>query len=150
MIPNWFKEVPEHLKTQEMCNKAVEKGPSWMLEYVPDHFVTQEMCNKAVQSKPWALEYVPDHFVTQEMCNKAMQRDPEVLRFVTDWFVTLQEMWYEEFDDELITWRHAYIKRKTQKAQIKKKLMPVAWHPDRWWNWCVPEGEKQELEIYFS
>ena len=25
--------------------------------------------------------------------------------------------------------------------------MPVAWHPDRWWNWCVPEDEKKELEL---
>ena len=46
-------------------------------------------------------------------------------------------------DDVLITWRNAYIKRKTQKAKIKEELMPVAWHPDRWWNWCVPEDEKK-------
>ena len=47
--------------------------------------------------------------------------------------MTPQEMWYEDFDDdddELITWRDAYIKRKTQKAQIKEELIPVAWHPD--------------------
>ena len=50
---------------------------------------------------------------------------------VPDQFVT-QEMWHYDFDDddELITWRAAYIKRKTQKAKIKKELMPVAWHPD--------------------
>ena len=47
-------------------------------------------------------------------------------------------------------WRDAYIKRKTQKAKIKKELMPVAWHPDRWWDWCVPEDEKKELEKYFA
>ena len=43
----------------------------------------------------------------------------------------------------LITWRDAYIKRKAQKAKIKEELMPVAWHPDRWWDWCVPEHEKK-------
>ena len=64
------------------------------------------MCNKVVQRDPWMVERVPDYFVTQEM----------------------EE--FDDDDDELITWRHAYIKRKTQKAQIKKKLMPVAWHPD--------------------
>ena len=46
-------------------------------------------------------------------------------------------------------WRDAYIKRKAQKAKIKEELMSVAWHPDRWWDWRVPEDEKQELEIYF-
>ena len=39
-------------------------------------------------------------------------------------------MWYEDFDDVLITWRDVYIKRKTQIAKIKEELMPVAWHPD--------------------
>ena len=115
---------------------------------VPDQFKTQETCNRAVQSKPWVLKFLPDQFKTQEMCNRAVQSKPEVLEYVPDWFVAPQEM--EEFDDELVTWRDAYIKRKTQKAQIKEELMPVAWHPDRWWDLCVPEDEKQELEIYFS
>ena len=111
------------------------------------------MCNEAVQSDPRVLEHVPDQFVTQEMCNEAVEKSPEFLMFVPDWFVpdcfeTLQEMCNEDFDDALITWRDAYIKRKTQKAKIKEELMPVAWHPDRWWNWCVPEDEKKEQEIY--
>ena len=86
------------------------------------------MCNEAVQSDLWLLEYVPDQFVTQEM-------------------------WHEEEfddDDELITWRDAYEQHKAQKAKIKEELMPVAWHPDRWWNWCVPEDEKKEREKYFA
>ena len=39
-----------------------------------------------------------------------------------------------------------YKKRKAQKAKIKKELMPTAWHPSRWWDWCVPEDEKKEAE----
>ena len=135
--------------TQEMWNEEVQRAP-WRLKLVPAQFVTQEMCNEAIQSVPWMLEYVPDQYKTQEMCNEAVQSEPEVLEYVPDWFVTLQKMWYEEFDDVLITWRDAYIKRKAQKAKIKEELMPVAWHPDRWWNWCVPEHEKKELEIYFA
>ena len=38
--------VPDHLKMQEMCIKAVEVDPSFM-ELVPDHLKTQEMCDKA-------------------------------------------------------------------------------------------------------
>ena len=63
------------------------------------------------------------------MCNEAVQSDPEVLSYAPDQFVT-QEMQHEDFDDVLITWRDAYIKRKAQKAKIKEELMPVAWHPD--------------------
>ena len=131
-----------------MCNEAVQRAP-WTLVWVSAWLLTQQMCNEAVQSYPWTLEHVPDQYKTQEMCNEAVQREPEVLEHVLDWFVTLQKMWYEEFDDddELITWRDAYMKCKAQKAKIKEELMPVAWHPDQWWNWCVPEDEKKELEI---
>ena len=146
-----LKLVPVQYKTQEMCNEAVQRF-SWTLVWVPAQFVTQEMCNKAMEKRPWALVWVPDQYKTQKMCNEVLRSDPEMLEHVPDWFVTLQEMWHEDFDDhdELITWRDAYIKRKTQKAKIKEELMPVAWHPDRWCNWCVPEHEKKELEKYFA
>ena len=74
------------------------------------------------------LEDVPDQYKMHKMCNEAVERDPRVLKHVPDWFVTLQEVWHEDFDDDddLITWRDAYIKRKTQKAKIKEELMPVA------------------------
>ena len=62
---------------------------------------------------------VPAQYRTQERCNEVVQRDPEVLRFVPDWLVT-QEMCNGDFDDVLITWRNAYIKRKAQKAKIKE------------------------------
>ena len=93
---------------------------------------------------PLNIWLVPDLYRTQKMCNEEVQRDLRVVARVSDQFVT-QEMCDEDFDDVLITWRNAYIKRKAQKAKIKEELMPVAWHPDRWWNWCVPEDEKQEL-----
>ena len=35
-----------------------------------------------------------------------------------------------------------YQKRGAQKAKIKEELMPIAWHPARWWDWCVSEDEK--------
>ena len=37
-----------------------------------------------------------------------------------------------------------YQKRMTQKAQIKKELLPIAWYPSRQWDWCVPEEEKSD------
>ena len=149
--PEVLEYVPDQYKTQEMCNEAVQRDP-WMLEHVPDQYKTQEMCNEAVQRDAEVLEYVPDQFVTQEMCNEAVEKSNGFLMFVPDWFVTLQEMWHEDFDDDdvLITCRDAYIKRKAQKTKIKKEIMLVARHPDRWWNWCVPEDEKKELEKYLS
>ena len=34
--------------------------------YVPDHLKAQGMCDKAVRNNPSYLEYVPDWFVTQQ------------------------------------------------------------------------------------
>ena len=53
--------LSDNFKTQEMCNKAVEKDPC-LLGEVPDHFKPQEMCNKAVEKDPCSLKYVPDCF----------------------------------------------------------------------------------------
>ena len=37
-----------------------------------------------------------------------------------------------------------------KKTQIKKELMRVAWHPSRYWDWCVLEDEKRETEKLWS
>ena len=28
--------------------------------------------------------------------------------------------------------------------------MPIAWHPKRWWNFCMSEDEKKEIEPIFT
>ena len=45
-------------------------------------------------------------------------------------------------DDDLIKWYEGCKKWKAQKASIKEELIPIVWHPSKWWDWCVPEGEK--------
>ena len=42
------------------------------------------------------------------------------------------------------------IKTEGSIALIKKELMRVAWHPSRWWDWCVSEDKKQETEKVFD
>ena len=74
------------------------------------------MCNKAVKEGPWLQRYVPDNFKKQKM--KAVKKNSHKLSK----------------------------KQKAQKAKIKEELLPIAWHPSRWWNWCVSEDEKKERE----
>ena len=33
---------------------------------------------------------------------------------------------------------------------ITKALMPIAWHPKRWWNFYMSENEKKEIEPIFT
>ena len=74
------------------------------------------------------------------MCDKAVRDYPFSLRFVSDWFVTQQQIdvWYDDDyvynDNEMINWYDGYKRRKVQKAKIKEELIPIAWHPSRWWD----------------
>ena len=70
-----IETIPDHLKTQEMCNEAVDTEPLSLL-HVPDHFKTQEMCDKVVRNKLFMLLFVPDHLWTQGMCNEVMRTKP--------------------------------------------------------------------------
>ena len=57
-----------------------------MLEYVPNHFRTQEMCERAVEENIWSVVYVPDQYKTQEMCDKAVEEYLRLLKYVPDSF----------------------------------------------------------------
>ena len=147
-----LKYIPDCFITQEMCDVVMHVRLA-VFFLVPDQSKTYEMCIKALEVDPWQLHDVPDHFKTQDMCDKAVKDDPYSLQFVPDWFVTQQQLkiWHDDDDDycnddEMIRWYHGCQKRKAQKAQIKKELMPIAWHPTRWWNWCMSEDEKKETE----
>ena len=36
------------------------------------------------------------------------------------------------------------------KEKTSEELMQVAWHPNRWWKFCVPEDDKKETELIFT
>ena len=86
-ITSWIITIPDHLKTQEMCNEAVRTEPL-SLTYVPDCFKTQEMCNNAVRNKLCMMLFVPDHFWMQEMCNEIMSTLPDAFHRIPDCFKT--------------------------------------------------------------
>ena len=29
---------------------------------------------------------------------------------------------------------------------MKEELLPITWHPSRYWGWCMSEDEKEETE----
>ena len=124
-MTSWVLTIPEHLKTEKMCNEAVRIN-LLSLEYVPDHFKVQEMCNEVVRNKLCMLLLVPDHFWTQEMCNeimrtmpgvfhrihdhfktqemcdKAVKDDSSSLQFIPDWFASTEwvDMWCDDYYDD--------------------------------------------------
>ena len=52
----------------------------------------------------------------------------------------------DEDEDKFFGWYDGYRKPKAQKAQIKEELLSIAWHPSRYWAWCMSEDEKSDAE----
>ena len=75
-VPRCLREVPEHLKTQEMCNEKVAQFPN-TLEYVLDHLKTREMCNEAISNNPAVFFLVPDHLKTPLKLRKEAKNEFE-------------------------------------------------------------------------
>ena len=36
------------------------------------------------------------------------------------------------------------------RKDISKELVPIAWHPTKWWDWCIVEDEKKEIDSIFT
>ena len=90
------------------------------------------MCKRAVEDGPCTLKFVPDLFVTQELIKLRHDEDDH------------------SNDNGLIEWYEGHQKWKAQKAKIKEELMPIAWHPSPWWDWCISDDEKKETEMLWK
>ena len=110
-VPRWIREIPWHLKTQEICDeavwielrslsfvrnrsktkglciKAVRRDP-YALDCMPDNLKTQKICTEGVRENPAAFFLVPDCFKTQKMCNEAVEVDPWQVYDVPDYLKT--------------------------------------------------------------
>ena len=126
-----------------MCKEAVRRE-AYTLRYVPDYLKTQEMCEDVIHVRPEEFFLIPDCFKTQEMCERAVEDDPSSLQYFPDWFGTQEQigLGYDDDEDNLFKWYEGYKKRKAQKASIKEELMPIAWQPSRWWDWCMQKMKK--------
>ena len=81
--------VPDHLKTAEMCEVAVEYS-SVNLWDVPCRFITKEMCERVVMKDCGDIRYVPDRFTTKEMCERVVREysGKDILRLIPDRYCT--------------------------------------------------------------
>jgi hypothetical protein len=96
---DWLEEVPEDLKTAELCLAAVSKTGT-ALEWVPEELKTPELCMIAVTTQDgpsygkyyplaiigtvWALQSVPDRLKTPELCMAAVKQNGRALSYVPE------------------------------------------------------------------
>ena len=135
------------------------------------------MWDKVVNDILPPLKLDPDWFVANKMIKKlhnALLADDDILFFDEDSGnvifssdemgifsvdfnnINLDNVNFDKDDPKtiihvrLITWYNRLKQRKSFKTDMSKELMPVAWHPTRWWDWCNPEDEKKEIEPTFT
>ena len=151
-----------------MCDTFVSEDP-FLIVYCPDKYKTQRTCDEAVDDCLAALKLVPDWFVISEMIEKrftGLYADENILYFNEgsgnaifnsnrigildiDLNNTNLDNNFDENDPDtiilirLLTWHIKFKKYKKFKKELSEKLMPVAWHPNRWWDWCMSEYEKK-------
>ena len=49
-------------------------------------------------------------------------------------------------DIKCLAWHIKFDKRKALKKDINEELIFVAWHPKRWWKFCMSKDKKKEIE----
>ena len=111
------------------------------LVYIPDHFKTQEICDKAVNDYPSSLQFVPDWFITSEWVD--MWYDDYYDEGGGHWDDDDDD---DDDEDKFFEWYDDYKKLKAQKASIKEELSRIAWHSSRYWDWCMTEDENSDAE----
>ena len=131
------------------------------------------MSDKTVDDFLPTLKFVLDKFVTNKMIEKlynALFADNNIFFFDKDsgnvtfsrneigilWvdlnYINLDDTNFNEdvhkpvIQVRLSTWRNDLKQCKLFKKEISKELMPVAWHPTRWCDWCMPKDKKKEIE----
>ena len=82
-VRHWIREIPRRLKTHEMCEEAVWIEPR-SLAFVPDRLKTEGLCIKAVRKNAYTLDCV--NLKTQKICNEAIHEKPATFFLVPDRF----------------------------------------------------------------
>ena len=120
------------------------------------------------------IEFVSDRFVTSKIIRRlltALYADKDVSYFIKnsgDTVFSCNEMGilntglnninlddtnYDKDDPEAIihiTFLAWHIKFKKRKKKISEETMPMAWHPKRWWNFCMYEADKKKTQFLLS
>ena len=72
----------------------------------------------------------------------------EELEELEDMYMLDYYLWEhkEDYGKALTQDLFRYYHQKMFSKALREELIPITWHLDRYWDWCVPEDEKRELE----
>ena len=120
-----------HIEIMELCKEWGATNFDWAMREAAKggHVEVIELC------KEWgATDF------NRAMSNAVLRSHVEIVKLCREW------LGFSLIHDELFRYHH---KREFSK-RIHEELLPIAWHPDRVWDWCFDEGEKGFLEKMFK
>ena len=84
--PSTVQFVPECYKTQERCNKAINRC-FFVFNLILGRYKIQKLSYRVDSEDPFLKVYCPDQYKTQKMCDKAVDYSLEALNLIPNWFV---------------------------------------------------------------
>ena len=166
-----IKFIFECYKTHEICYKVVHSC-FFVFYSLPDQYKSQIICDEADDDSLAVLKLIFDSFVTSKMIKKlytAFYADDGLLFFDEDsgdvtfcrdemgifsvnlnifiLIIILMKMvlillFLSEFWLGIVNLKNAF-KRKTS-----EELMPTAWHPKRWRNFCCQKIKRRNKTVF--
>ena len=110
------------------------------------------MCDEAVDDCLAALKVISDWFVTSEMIKKLftdLYADKNILQFNEGSYTFYcNKMGILNIDLNNISLDIDF-DGDDPDTIILIRLFPLAQHPDIWWDWCMSEDEKKEIDPIF-
>ncbi len=85
--PDAFEDIPDQVKTREMCQKAVKLLISNAL-FIPDELMDVAMAKDLIAIDPWVITMIPEALYTPEMIHQACGTCSAVLHFISDQHLT--------------------------------------------------------------
>ena len=133
-------------KTQQMFDKPVDYSLA-ALKFVPDWFVPTKMIR--ILS---AAFYTVDNilYFNEDSANVVFPCNGMGIRNIDLNNINLDDTNYDEDDPDtvniirLLACNIKFQTRKALKKRISEDLIPIEWHPKRWWNFCMSEYDQKK------
>ena len=126
-----------------MCDKAVDDSLG-ALKLIPDWFVTSKTIKKLFTSlyvDKNILYFNEDSGNVKFSCNEMGILNIEILIIIL--IIILLKLILIHI--RLLAWHIKFGNAKNLK-KISEELLLTALHPKRWWNFCISEDEKKDIE----
>ena len=126
---NWFRNAiaSSHREFARLCE-------NWRAENFDE-----AMCEAAFRGRVEVVKLCKERGATdfdEAMCEAADGGHVEIVKLCRSW------LGYGSIHRELFQYHH----KREFFGRIRDELLPVAWYPDRFFDWCVDEEEKEFLK----